>query len=176
MQLRSVYRLDGNARARSWNDARRLENSRRFLFEAVSLTWYGPLLRELQQLDCFKMTPYDKARENLPYWSQWSQNRSNLALSHCAHICAPPVHLRDFQFCLDCHGRMKERAAFIFVCESCRVIHGISGGNSSPYARFHRCGQLKFTRANIEHDFSELAVLSKYPPFVKWLARRDGGA
>jgi hypothetical protein len=120
------------------------------------------------------MTAYDAARANVPYWENWKQNPSNRALQQCQHICCPPIHLRDFRFCLDCHGELQEVAAYVYRCKDCHVLHGFSGGNSSAYARFHRCGQLEFSRANIDYDFSGSAVLSSFPPFRRWLARRSG--
>lgn len=126
---------------------------------------------------------YDQARGNAEYWNQWARNLNNIALQQCkcctewaiphsSYPHSPPVHLRDQKFCLDCHGSLQEIAPYVFRCESCKVIHGISGGNSSPYARFHRSGLLKFRRGGIEYDFSETCVLSSYWPFEKWLRRR----
>jgi hypothetical protein len=121
---------------------------------------------------------FDQARDNTSYWLQWAQNSTNIAVQCCfdclgrGGLQAPPVHLRDTQLCLDCHGKLKEIASYVFRCEGCNVLHGFSGGNSSPYARFHRSGLLIFKRSGIEFDFSERAKLSEYPPFQKWLSRR----
>jgi hypothetical protein len=119
------------------------------------------------------MNAYDQARSNAGYWIQWARNPHNVALQTCAAIpsCALP-HLRDKPLCLDCHGPLRELMAFVFRCDTCQVIHGMSGGHSSPYARFHRSGLLTIRRANIERDFSATCLLSDYPPFQRWLSRR----
>lgn len=127
------------------------------------------------------MSIYDQAHQNLEYWRQWARNRNNLALQLCQlcpwsgrlQSCNPPVHLRRDQLCLDCHGRLRELATYFFRCELCKVAHGFSGGNSSPYARFHRSGLLTVARGEIELDYSDVAKLSDYPPFQKWLSRRS---
>lgn len=122
------------------------------------------------------MTIYDQARTNDNYWQQWRKNFNNLAIQGCQICKMPlalwPIHLRDQPLCLDCHGPLAQLWPYVYRCERCHVLHGFSGGNSSPYARFHRSGLLTIIRGGKEIDLSPNCKLSRYPPFLRWLSRR----